>query len=442
MIIKQKYSNKKEVNINNKNNLEKEMSTEHKNLLNSTKNGNNKKNLNENNNITTNDYVKFPKFNISINSIMKEEHFEEIIYFRHKIKKETYKNLNEEKTNTNSYKEKKRDQNYLEDNETNEGKKQDKIRQNFAQNEKNIKKFSINIEMLRKEEEMQIQKKIENIKDSNLTYIEKLLIILSEETDKYYKIRDDNFDEKNKTYNEKTLKKNENEFNIINNNSENLNKDKNINDSIEIKNYNENQENKSLSLNDSSLEVSKINESIIYEQKEKQFNSFRASFYIKNKLYDICLIKENSKNFLSEIYKIKENYKAFLYPNDLKTYCITQSGFLFKEKKENYSGGNTDSGLFFCGKTFVVDKEEKKCLLNQFICFECMKYNKKIYNIKDHYLININGRIAKINKGKYHCFGHFLVGNQIEDCIKKFICKACELLQKYSEYYNQKNNLM
>ena len=70
-----------------------------------------------------------------------------------------------------------------------------------------------------------------------------------------------------------------------------------------------------------------------------------------------------------------------------------------------------------------------------------MKNNKEIYNIKKNYLININGRVAKINKGKYHCFGHFLVGNQIEDCISKFTCKACKLLQIYSEYYNPKNNL-
>ena len=71
-----------------------------------------------------------------------------------------------------------------------------------------------------------------------------------------------------------------------------------------------------------------------------------------------------------------------------------------------------------------------------------MEINKKKYNLKDKYLININGRVAKINKGSYHCFGHFLCGyneNQIEDCISKFSCKACKLLDEYSNYYQQIN---
>ena len=70
-----------------------------------------------------------------------------------------------------------------------------------------------------------------------------------------------------------------------------------------------------------------------------------------------------------------------------------------------------------------------------------MNYNEEIYNIKNNYLININGRVAKMNKGKYHCFGNFFVGNQIEDYINKFTCKACILLLMYSEYYNQKYSL-
>ena len=64
-----------------------------------------------------------------------------------------------------------------------------------------------------------------------------------------------------------------------------------------------------------------------------------------------------------------------------------------------------------------------------------MEKNKKMYNIQSKYLININGRVAKMNKGKYHCFGHFSVGNQIEDCISKFSCKACKNLDTLSNYY-------
>ena len=69
-----------------------------------------------------------------------------------------------------------------------------------------------------------------------------------------------------------------------------------------------------------------------------------------------------------------------------------------------------------------------------------MKYNKEINNIKDHYLININTRVSKISKGKYHCFGHFLNKKQIEDYINKFISSTCKLLQIYSDY-TLKNNL-
>ena len=64
-----------------------------------------------------------------------------------------------------------------------------------------------------------------------------------------------------------------------------------------------------------------------------------------------------------------------------------------------------------------------------------MKLNKEKYFIKNDYLININGRVTRINKGKYHCFGHFLVGNQIEDCINKFTCKACKMLNSIKDYY-------
>ena len=67
-----------------------------------------------------------------------------------------------------------------------------------------------------------------------------------------------------------------------------------------------------------------------------------------------------------------------------------------------------------------------------------MELNKKKYNINDNYLININGRLAKTNKGSYHCFGKFLSGikrNEIEDCIKKFSCRACKALDYYSKYF-------
>ena len=95
-------------------------------------------------------------------------------------------------------------------------------------------------------------------------------------------------------------------------------------------------------------------------------------------------------------------------------------------------------GLFFCGKKINEGiKEEKKCSPNEFICKDCMKLNKEIYYINktNDYLININGRVAKMHKGKYHCFGHFLFDREIKDCINKFSCKACKMLDSIKDYY-------
>ena len=447
---KNKYLNLEQENIKNKKKEIKEISPENNKLLNSTANENHENNLNGINSKTPNKFIKAPIFNICIDSIIKEDqqHIEEIIYFRSKINNENNKDLTtkkEDKIMPLDHTDKKRDQNYPKNNEIFEGQKEHKIQKKFDQNEKNKIKFNISTGIFRDEKEIQIENKIQSIKDSNLTAYEKRLKVLQEETNIYYKIKDVNLGikfEENDSYKEK----NKNEFNNINKTSKNLVEVKNLNDSIEIINNIETQENKSISLNDSSLYNSKIDESNINEQSKNEFNSFRTKYYLEHKLYDFCLFKEAEKDFLPDIYKIDKDLKGFVYPNDLKTYCISQSGFLLqKEKKENYSGknsANTDSGLFFCGKKIIIkNNEEKKCSLNQFICFECMKINKEIYNIKNHYLININGRISKINKGKYHCFGHFLVGNQIEDCINKFTCKACKLLQMYSEYYNPKNSL-
>jgi hypothetical protein len=199
--------------------------------------------------------------------------------------------------------------------------------------------------------------------------------------------------------------------------------------------------NMSCSLDDNSLlKLNSSNDSQIIIQ-EKKFNHARAMYYLKYKLYDIPLTINNSTDYIiPEKYYIKDNYYAFVYPNELKTYIITQSGFLSKNEYEK-SNINIESplGLYFCGKTFKIDSDLnlKKCAPNEFMCKNCMEKNKQRYNIKEKYLININGRVAKINKGKYHCFGHFLIGNKLEDCIKKFSCEACKLLNLYSNYYSQ-----
>ena len=146
-------------------------------------------------------------------------------------------------------------------------------------------------------------------------------------------------------------------------------------------------------------------------------------------------------------YQINEKHSAFLYPNGLDTYAISISGFLVKDEQNlflinnneiNYNIFVESLGLHFCGKNIEIKNGigiNKICKPNEFMCKECMNKNKKLYNIKNKYLININGRIAKINKGNFHCFGKFLSGNQIEDCINKFSCMACKLLDQYFLYY-------
>lgn len=192
-----------------------------------------------------------------------------------------------------------------------------------------------------------------------------------------------------------------------------------------------------------------INNSIIQKEINNSiFNLIRISFYLKNKLNDIPLYTEYNDLNIPPKYQINEINYAFLYPNEIITYCITISGFLkieiiktnpsFEEnnQKEKF---NTLLGLYFCGKDIEIKVEneihKKKCEPNSFLCNQCVKLNKKLYNIKNNYLINIYGRIAKRNKDRFHCFGHFLIKNQIKDCIDKFCCKGCKILNLYNQYF-------
>ena len=205
--------------------------------------------------------------------------------------------------------------------------------------------------------------------------------------------------------------------------------------------------------NDSTIDntkqiISMHNTIIINNYDEKKFNSVRASYYLKYNLHDIPLFQFNNFNLPAK-YNIKDNLFGFLYPNEIVTYMITISGF-FKTDKINILPNipkieniqfNYFLGLAFCGKNIEIETnngvERKKCTPHEFLCRNCNEINKKIYNIKKKYIIGINGRIAKINKGKYHCFGHFLIKNQIEDCITNFCCKSCEQINLYSKYYQE-----
>ena len=125
-----------------------------------------------------------------------------------------------------------------------------------------------------------------------------------------------------------------------------------------------------------------LNKFIVEEKKENEnkFNSFRADFYMKNKLYEIVLYPKIN-NFLPK-YKIKGIYFSFLYPNEIVTYPVCISGFIFRQKnkiniqpsissKENINIYNKNVGLCFCDKSkeIKIEKEikKKKCTPNEFM---------------------------------------------------------------------------
>lgn len=195
---------------------------------------------------------------------------------------------------------------------------------------------------------------------------------------------------------------------------------------------------------------SKINENsssyISHDLLQINFNLARIKFCLMHKLYDVPLTTEY-ENFNHPIkYQINNTYYSYVYSNELITYCITSSGFIFKSSMLNntkinseYKGSkfNQVLGLYMCGKEIKLNENlTKKCAPNEFICKDCIKLNREIYNLKDNYLINVYGRIAKKNKGSYHCFGHFLVDDKIEECISSYTCNACSFLNSFCNYYH------
>ena len=348
-----------------------------------------------------------------------------------------------------------------------------------------IPKFNINIEYFIEQKEKMILEKMGKYNQLNLDDFEKRIEVLKNDKTssstinlKKYKKFDKIdilklFDEEEKRIKEKMDKKDPNlsdekkreEVLKEEKTTEVINKVDNANkNNISSSDLNETSDTSQLNLSKDDINRLYLNQSKWYDEEstmdstldddksieEKKYNSIRNKFYLKNKLYDVLLNIQSKNIKTAEKYRIKDDndnyYYSFTYPNDLNTYYITESGFLLDHKKEyglindknnNKSIKYESLGLYFCGKVIKDEgiKEEKKCCPNEFICKDCMKLNKEEYFIKNDYLININGRVGKINKGKYHCFGHFLVGNQIEDCINKFTCKACEMLNSIKDYY-------
>ena len=170
----------------------------------------------------------------------------------------------------------------------------------------------------------------------------------------------------------------------------------------------------------------------------------KVKYWIEFKLYDNIVDYNNKKNIkLPKLIQLDEEKYYYLYANKLKTYYYIKSAFLGSNQSINKdideSKLNESLGLFFCGKNIEYNNENIICSPNNMICKNCMEKNRIRYNLKDKYLININGRVAKKNKNKdegFHCFGHFLIEKiQIENCLDKFCCEACKLLNKFEKYY-------
>ena len=353
-----------------------------------------------------------------------------------------------------------------------------------------IPEYDIDVKSVNEEFERTIYELMSKIKDPNLCEYQKRNIILYLEKTMTEDIRIDRkhrleIEKIRKEYNEKYfsnnkttenddnlnafekkeifIKKEKTESTVIENSDKALvnnltNTTINNDSTLNISNYNNYSINDNSSIinestrDETQLEIDPMNESKTTQNEkkdEKIFNKLRADYYIKNKIFDKVYYdeKEENKIITSPKYKIDEKHYGLLYDNDLTTNYITKSTYLsgkkiiseLTEKEKEGRSFNESVGLIFCGKEIKLEKDGKtvikKCEPNNFICKECMEVNKKYYNIKNTYLINIKGRVSKLNKGSFHCFGHFNCENHIEDCATKFSCKACEILNTYEDYY-------
>ena len=300
------------------------------------------------------------------------------------------------------------------------------------------RKYRIEIEKIRKEyKEKYLSNNKMAEKDDNLNAYEKKEILIKKE-----KTESTIYENLNKTLVNNLTNITSNNISFLN---DSINNNFTINDDSS---YNLDESTKAnTQFEDDLLNESNTNKN--EKKDEKIFNKLRADYYIKNKVFDKVYYdgKEEDKIITSPKYKIDEKHYGLLYENDLITNYLAKSTYLsgkkiineLTEKEKEGRSFNESVGLMFCGKEIKLEKDGKsvikKCEPNSFICKECMGVNKKYYNIKNTYLINIKGRVSKLNKGSFHCFGHFNCENHIEDCITKFSCKACELLNIYEDYY-------
>ena len=344
---------------------------------------------------------------------------------------------------------------------------------NIQKKKKYKQYFKIDIKYLREQREKLILERMKKYNDPNMSELQKRILALREDKTTTIYIKNTENSEKIENNEDSNIINNLN----VNNDSNNLNNlsvnNSNIynnisetNNSLDETNDTTIKDNSNIIINEETkIDINEdyLNKSEIYYNKllnnknqstlsksmgnKNRFNSVRSEYCMKYKLYDIPLDVKDLDIYTPPKYIINEKYFAFLYPNNFDTYYISESGYLLHHVNDNKNDINNKNaikkypklGLYFCGETIEIQRKNEitneMCKPDRFMCRECMKINKKKYHIKDNYLININGRVAKINLGKYHCFGHFLQHNQIEDCISKFTCKACNILELYHNYY-------
>ena len=280
---------------------------------------------------------------------------------------------------------------------------------------------TINIELIKKQCEIERIKRMNEINSEN--NIDETLSVLNEMSTKKCYIDKEEI----KQSHEKKLK---NKLSILKENSKNL-------DVLSCINITENS-----TFQDSNSEKSQPPGTDTKKEKVKKFNEGRNEYHLKYKLFDNLLTYVEQCSTLPEKYEIDNTHYVFAYEDDLKTFPITSSEKIYKNKeiiKANIL--NEPFGLYFCGKKIKLEGEIeiRECAPNNFICKECMEKNKKRFNLPNDCLININGRVSKDIKGKYYCFGTFKIGIKIINCLNSFTCKACEILNLYKNYYFEKS---
>ena len=191
----------------------------------------------------------------------------------------------------------------------------------------------------------------------------------------------------------------------------------------------------SFSLNEGSTNASTL--SFIESHK---VGDAKKNYWLK---YDLIDVKLNNKIDNLDLCQLDGEKYCYIYRNSLNTYYFIQNvhfgkNYIINDETSKDPDYKESFGLFFCGKKIEYNNNtDVKCCPNGMICKNCMEKNKKRYQIDNLYLVNINGRTAK-RKNKelgFHCYGHFIKGNQIEICLKGFKCEACKLLDRYENYY-------